>query len=244
MSHCVKHIRCPECAKFGKDRDGNNLAIYSDGSSYCFSCGFSESASGLQKVKKDTQRDARALGLPADVHSELPQVAWDFLRQYELTENDAKVHVILWSESWSRLCFPVFDSTGLIAWQGRYLGTEKGKAKWFSQGDLKNVLHVVGHKASNMVILTEDLISAIKVSKVGNFAVSPIFGSHISVQRMLRLKHYYDTLIVWLDKDKQKESAKFARDASLLGMQSYSIITDLDPKCYTTDQIRLLTMNE
>jgi len=244
MSHCVKHIRCPECASLGKDRDGNNLAVYADGSSYCFSCGFSESASGFQKVKKETPRDARALGLPADVHSELPPVAWDFLGQYEITENDAKVHVILWSESWSRLCFPVFDSTGLIAWQGRYLGTEKGKAKWFSQGDLKNVLHVVGHKASNTCILTEDLISAIKVAKVGGFAVSPLFGSHISTERILRLKRYYGKIVSWLDKDKQKESIKYSHNASLLGLTASSLITDLDPKCYTTDQIRLLTMNE
>ena len=244
MSHCVKHEQCPECAKLGKDRSGNNLAIYSDGGSHCFSCGYHQSATGISSFKESQVGVTRTLGLPRDVDEKLPQVAWDFLGQYQLTERDAKVHLMLWSEEWKRLCFPIFDDTGLIAWQGRYLGAEHGKAKWFSQGDLKNILHVVGHKQSNMVILTEDLLSAIKVSKVGNFAVSPIFGSHVSSQRILRLKQYYGILGMWLDKDKQKESAKFARDASLLGMKSYSIITDLDPKCYTLDQIRLLTMNE
>lgn len=32
--------RCPNCEKKGRDRKGDNLAIYSDGHGYCFSCGF------------------------------------------------------------------------------------------------------------------------------------------------------------------------------------------------------------
>jgi len=180
MSHCVKHTRCPKCQENGKDRSGNNLAIYDDGSSYCFSCGFSETATGIQRFTTKKVEPRRGISLPADVDEFLPEVARNFLKQYELTEHDTKVNLVLWSSTWERLCFPIFDDTGLIAWQGRYLGNDPKKAKWFSQGDLKNIIHLVGHRSSEQVVLTEDLISAIKVGKVSNLCASPIFGSHIS----------------------------------------------------------------
>ena len=34
--------RCPACASIGRDRSGDNLAIYDDGGKYCFSCGYYE----------------------------------------------------------------------------------------------------------------------------------------------------------------------------------------------------------
>ena len=52
MSHCVGHEQCPACADLGKDRSGNNLARYSDGSCFCFSCGYFETANGLSKLKE------------------------------------------------------------------------------------------------------------------------------------------------------------------------------------------------
>ena len=30
--------RCPDCADKGEDRAGDNLAVYEDGSKYCFKC--------------------------------------------------------------------------------------------------------------------------------------------------------------------------------------------------------------
>ena len=35
----IKLDKCPKCREQGKDRHGDNLAVYSDGS-YCFSCGY------------------------------------------------------------------------------------------------------------------------------------------------------------------------------------------------------------
>lgn len=245
MAHCIQHVQCPKCADEGKDRNGNNLAVYSDNSQYCFSCGHYVSAKGFSKYTEKVNRDGVALGLPYDVATELPEVAWNFLRQYALTEQDVKQHVILWSQHWQRLCFPVFGDDSLLAWQGRYLGTEKGKAKWFSQGDLNNTLHLVGNKKANTIVLTEDLISAIKVGHIPTLCAMPIFGSHVSTQRLLRLKKLYGTLnvLIWLDKDKQKESVKFTKNANLLGINSRSIITDKDPKEYTEEEIHKWVYN-
>ena len=42
--------RCPACASIGRDRSGDNLAIYDDGGKYCFSCGYYENDSKRRSV--------------------------------------------------------------------------------------------------------------------------------------------------------------------------------------------------
>ncbi len=38
MGQVIKKEQCPECARLGGDKANDNLAIYQDGSSYCFAC--------------------------------------------------------------------------------------------------------------------------------------------------------------------------------------------------------------
>jgi hypothetical protein len=244
MSHCIGHTQCPECVKLGKDNGRDNLALYSDGGCYCFSCGFSESSAGLQKLKQRTPTVTKGISLPSDVSEYLPARAWDYLGQYSLTKQDCVANTILWSDFYSRLVFPYFDSTGLLAWQGRYLGDDPDKAKWFSQGNLNAFYHIVGNTKSRTVVLVEDIVSAIKVGQCGNVAASPLFGSHVSTKRILYLKHFYDTILVWLDMDKAKESVKFSKTARDFGVMSRSIITEKDPKLYSTQEILLLTQED
>lgn len=248
-THCTHHTQCPECARIGHDRDRNNLAVYSDGSAWCFKCGYLLSASGIEKLKKSITTEhgnvANAVVLPADVAGELPEKAWDYLKQYELTKTDILNATVLWSEYHQRLIFPYFDDQGLIGWQGRYLGTEKTGyqgskrlAKWYGLGKLDSMIHVVGNSKGRSCVLTEDIISALKVAHNPAICASPILGSHISVKRLLRLKLLFDTIYIWLDKDKQKESIKYSKTAQLLGLTSYVIITDKDPKEHTDEQIK------
>ena len=35
----VKKEQCPNCAKLGKDKSKDNLAVYSDGQTHCYACG-------------------------------------------------------------------------------------------------------------------------------------------------------------------------------------------------------------
>ena len=155
---------------------------------------------------------------------------------FALTKLDMQKHLIMWSDYYQRLIFPYFSDHGLIGWQGRYLGSED-KPKWYSQGDLKNILHVVGNKLSDTVVLVEDIISAIKVAHNTHVCACPLFGSHISTQKMLQLKKKYCNMYIWLDKDIQLSSAKFAHAARLLGLNAHNIITDKDPKSYSDQQI-------
>ena len=239
MSHCVSHEQCPKCRSLGNDRNGDNLGRYSDGSAYCFSCGYFESAKGLPRLQKKDETTTKAIGLPGDVDGILPEKAWNFLSRYAITNTDAKRNTILWSESWQRVIFPIFDNTGLLAWQGRYLGDNPDKPKWYSVGDLKNIFHIIGGN-KDKIVLTEDIISAISVAKQPQFCAMPLFGSYITARQLLTIKNICGKLevYIWLDKDKQKEAVKFANLGTKLGIKTHTVITNKDPKEYTQEEIQ------
>lgn len=241
-SHLVSQEQCPKCKELGKDRNGDNLAVYSDGHKWCYSCGYHVSASGVAKIQAamgaGTITSAKSIGLPEDVEFQLPEKCWTWLRQYSISKGDVIRHKVMWSESWKRLIFPYFDTTGLLAWQGRYFGDDPKKGKWFSQGDLKNILHICGPAKGSTLVLVEDIVSAIRVGHL--MPCMPVFGSHVSVRTLLRIAQFYEKTVIWLDKDKQIDSVKFSNNARLCNLQSTSVITEKDPKEYPTQELKII----
>ena len=235
-SHVLHFERCPACAKVGNDRSGDNLAVYSDGHTYCFNCGYGNRSTKITLHKKDiVVDDTRSLYLPNDVTTELPYEARDWLNQYELNRRDILKHNILWSPWWSRIIFPIFDSTGLIAWQGRYIGTEqtsyqgqKNKpAKWYSKGDIHQIIHPI-QVTNGFAILVEDIVSAIKLGNV--CGAIPIFGSTLSPQMVVRLKNVVSEIKIWLDPDMRSKSIKYTQLCSVIGLPATVVLSDKDPK--------------
>ena len=244
-SHCLGHEPCPNCRRNGNDRNGDNLAVYSDGHKYCFKCNYLETASGNQRLKasldSSSNSTSAAITLPSDVDEQLPSNALAWLKHYSLTQQDITNNTLLWSESYKRLIFPYLSPDGLLGWQGRYLGTEQNKAKWFSRGKLQDFQHVVGNKRSRTCVLTEDIISAIKVSHNTNICASPLFGSHISLAKLLRYKKNFDNIIIWLDDDMKTKVVKYSQLANSIGLRVATVCTQLDPKEYNDATIKELT---
>ena len=235
-SHVIRKEACPECRRIGNDRSGDNLAVYSDGHTYCYRCGH---GTGRKSFTTTAKPNPTAIVLPADVTTELPVEARSWLGQYQLARLDLNRNHVMWSERWSRIIFPYFNEAELLAWQGRYVGDDKTKAKWFSQGKIHEIIHPIGVK-NRQAVLVEDIVSAIKVSRY--MGAIPIFGSSISTKQILRLKTICDILYVWLDKDIQQKAVKLSHTIGLLGLQSRTIITDLDPKLVEHEEIeRILT---
>lgn len=228
-SYCTGKEQCPRCLSNGNDRSRDNLAVYSDGHKYCFRCGYTVLSSGLEKLTSRDDTPSISIALPADVDEHLPRKARDFISNYSLTNHDITNNTLLWSEHWQRLIFPYFSDTGLLAWQGRYLGDEN-KAKWFSQGKLHEFIHLVGNQRSRVCVLTEDIVSAIKVSHNTKVCACPIFGSHISMQRLLQLKHLFGKIIIWLDDDMKLKVIKYAQQAQSIGLPVATVFTPQDPK--------------
>ena len=244
-SHCLGHEACPNCRRIGNDRNGDNLAVYSDGHKYCFRCNYLETASGLQRIQGGDRdggnKTINTITLPSDVDEQLPTVARQWLSKYSLTQQDITNNTLLWSEYYQRLIFPYLSPDGLLGWQGRYLGEQPSKAKWFSQGKLQEFIHVVGNRRSRTCVLTEDIVSAIKVSHNTNVCASPLFGSHISLAKLLRYKKLYDNIIIWLDDDMKTKVVKYSQMARSIGLPVSTVYTELDPKEIDDATIKELT---
>jgi len=238
-SHVIRKEACPACRKLGHDKSGDNLAVYSDGHTYCFRCG---NGTGRKSITTSTKQNSTTIVLPSDVTTELPIEARDWLRQYQLARLDLLKNHVMWSDKWSRIVFPYFNENELLAWQGRYIPCGKNQveingkapAKWFSQGKIHEIIHPINIKHRHAT-LVEDIISAIKISHV--CGAIPIFGSSVSTKQILRLKTILDTLTIWLDPDMRSKSIKLAQTCNILGIKTNVIFSDKDPKDHTYEKI-------
>jgi DNA primase len=245
-SYVVKKEQCPMCKKLGKDNSEDNLAVYSDGHKFCYSCKYTEFPNKItsfkNKITEDNEIDYQLPYLPLDCDILYPQRALDWVGQYQLDKTDLYKHNVMWSESMQRLIFPVFGGdTGLIAWQGRYFGDDPNKIKkqkWYGKGNLKDTYNILNQ--SNRIVLCEDVISSIKLANCGVGAM-PLYGSFVGRERFKRLYNLInkdDEVLVWLDYDKAKESLKETKLGQLCGINCSSIITKLDPKEIDYEEIK------
>lgn len=234
-SHVIRKEPCPECRRIGNDRSGDNLAVYSDGHSYCYRCGYHSNRTRI--TNSTTKSIPSSIILPADVTTELPYEARQWLNKYELTRLDISRNHIMWSEKYSRIVFPYFNEAELLAWQGRYIGEDKTKAKWFSQGKIHEIIYPL-QVHQRQAVLVEDIISAIKVSKIRG--AIPIFGSSVSTKQILRLKSIVDEVWFWLDPDMRGKSLKLAHISNTLGLTAHTIFSDKDPKEHSLEKISIL----
>lgn len=240
-SYLIKQERCPKCYARGKDNSSDNLAVYSDGHSYCFSCGYHIGANKVEAFKRALEplkpiKDTDVY-LPEDVSTEYPYKALQWVSQYELTKTDLLNHGVLWSDSLSRLIFPIYSTDGVVAWQGRYFGEEE-KAKWFGKGPLSMVYNILGKDASKL-ILVEDILSGIRCADY--YHAMPLYGSHISLKRWEHLKLLgYTRVCIFLDPDKRKEALVFGKEGSLFGITTHIILANKDPKEINRDELKEL----
>jgi len=86
-----------------------------------------------------------------------------------------------------------------------------------------------------MVVLCEDIVSAIKVSR--QTPTAAIHGSKIPIDWWPYLQGITKGVVFWLDYDKYGEAVKQASQARLRGFTSHVIRTKEDPKELSDEQI-------
>ena len=234
MATFEQHEPCPKCGS--KD----NLGRYSDGSAYCFGCGYTEKSSRYSPATNRVYEE-RAIRIPQDA---TPQVAstpgGTWLAQYGITALEIQRYRMLWSPSRQQLIFPLYNKNGdLVAYQGRNFKPDS-KGKYFSQGKIHDLLYFCGKKSSP-IILVEDLLSAIKIGRLG--VAMPLFGSEASTALLMRLKDHCQAIIVWLDSDKWINSHDIVKRSQSIGLPAMSVFTNLDPKEYSTEKIKYFLTN-
>lgn len=240
-SYLLHQERCPSCAEQGRDISGDNLGVYSDGHVYCYRCNYYKSGSAISRfIKKESyeKMERHAVFLPSDCNVEYPQRALDWIGQYELNRNDLLANNALWSESKSRLYFPVYGDEGLLAFQGRYFGTDSAQKKWWGKGDFKSIFALYG-KQGRSLVLVEDVISAIKLSRLTQSMW--LSGNSIGKDRWKRIYKLIPQglqVIIWLDPDMYTHSVKEARLGASMGVKTTSILSTKDPKQHSWDELK------
>jgi hypothetical protein len=236
MSRILSRERCPECAKVGRDRSEDNLVVYDTGSMHCFSCGY-HIGGGIKghrmAVNEPIDEFVSIVCVPGDSDTTIPAKALEWLKQYGITFTDVVANSLLWSESGQLLVFP-FDG----AWQGRYFGEDEKKPKWFTKGNIDEIIHGFNlQSVESGVILVEDIVSAIRVGHSGYPCIC-LFGSHVSPRKTSQLLHLTNRVIFWLDYDKRESATAQARKLLDYGIESDLIITRADPKCFSDEVIK------
>ena len=240
MAKFLYHEACEACGS--KD----NKAVYDDGSTWCFGC--RTSTGGITNVRKVFQSALtdypKNKDFPWDATQDIPGPPMSWLLQYGLTTQSCNKYGIYWSPIRQMLCWQVKSPHGeTLGWQGRNF-SKYAKVRYTSHGRIHEDLCIIGEQkpvnfcddGTTTVVLVEDYISAIKVST--HLPCIPLFGCTISTEDLQAIKKRFKGVIVWLDSDKLDNARKIALKASMLGLTGQVLFTELDTKCYSTDDIK------
>ena len=224
MSSFIKHLPCKACGS--KD----NLGEYTD-HFWCFGCGFYEEKTDLMSLR---ERLAGTNYKPVYMESlaftkHIPKKAMKWLLQNRINLKEIEEYNILWCQDNETLILVHTDEY----WQGRHFGNYG--IKYLSKG--RKPLTIYGD--SDIIILVEDVLSAIKIARLSpEYCAMPLLGSSLSTEHEETLRNKFNTIHVWLDRDKAKQGIKISRNLKQKGITSRTIITDLDPKEYKEGEIQ------
>lgn len=211
---------CPRCRAEGKDRAGDNLHRYDSGAAFCFSCKY------IEKPTKYIPKEVKpSKELPDDLSLNFAKENLDWLLKY-LNPSEIGDH-FRYSQKLRR---HVYRNEGY--WEARSVNPE-AQPKVLSSGEKPFVLFGEG----DPIVVVEDVVSAIKVSRV--CTALPLFGSHIPGDWMVRLAKMRPLRVVfWLDGDKAKDCLKYSKKFNLLYPFSKAVSTEKDPKDFGEEDIK------
>jgi hypothetical protein len=149
-----------------------------------------------------------------------------YLKKYGLTDQEINENYF-----WDDYGYLVFNGG---EYQNARNFNDKG-AKYISRGTIRGNEKIFT-KTKESIIVVEDAISAIKISRVCSSV--PIHNSVIPLELILRLSTRFSHLGVWLDPDKQKETLTEANKASVYFDKVNVIWSNGDPKEYSTEEIK------
>lgn len=225
----IKTSQCPQCEKRGKDKSMDNLVEYPDGF-HCFSCGYHKHKHHLTRSNEFSEAKV-CNGIT--LHKKLPTSALKWLLQYELTLDEmedfryADKRVNKGTEIDCNLLVLTHSND---YWLARNLDNDG--VRYLSSGNKPFLKYGT---STDVIVFTEDIISAIKVSRIATAV--PMLGARVLREWWQNVKQY-DRVIIWGDNDKAIDNIKLARRASEITNKKIEfIISEKDPKTYSTQQI-------
>jgi len=237
----LRHEPCPKCGS------RNNLGVWDDGHKYCFGCRYyvppDDNISSLKKrfTVENNYNVVDAIDVSDFTHS-IPEKAIKWLTKYGITREEILHFGICWNPKSDSLVFPIRNSDGVVVVTNeRYFGSNPHAQKYKTYGHKSQKQLFINHPNNpRTLVMVEDFVSAIKV---GRFVCAmPLLGSTMPEAALRWATGRYKKLRVWLDMDKASQSLGEAAKASQYIPDCRSIITDLDPKEYSMEQIHGILM--
>jgi len=257
----MNHPNCPA----GQDTK-QRLFITKKGAkwlAYCHNCtnhgGMTGEQAYIRRGGQSLQIEGE-LHLPPDLTFEITEqpvehVAW--LHQYGIKPSVQSYYDIGWSEAWGRTILPVFDAEHkLLAYQRRrvlrgdqgpkYLTTrlEHIKNPVFRSSPKRNPTHRNG----GVLVLTEDILSSIRVDQ-GGFDAWSLLGTYMTNNVVDEIAQAgYEKVVIWLDDDNlavrrsQKVMRRKIKQVADVYVMRHGDLNarygdKTDPKVFTPDEI-------
>jgi hypothetical protein len=225
MSVFLHNEACPRCRAKGQDTAGDNLAVYSDGHKYCYKCKYYLPGDALHKLSTEARPEVKPDSPPEPV--EFSKETLEYLKQFGLTNEEIFQYLQGHPDGYAFVDSKFFLVRRLakmpkVITRGEVVGNEP-------------VFKCVAD--SSPIVLCEDIISAIKISRVADSCA--LLKTHIHDIMLSKLSKWYDTCYIWLDPDMYTHMA----NELLPRIQPYFVHTSiimskLDPKYYSTQQIK------
>jgi hypothetical protein len=245
----LARTKCPHCAKLGKDNASDNLAVYPDGHSYCYSCGYTIRAPLLRSLHSKVNplkygHSGGNLNMPYSPRSDsdsvatfnLPRPARDWLDSYGITETETHHYNIWYDLEKDYLVFPIYDGPRLVCTNSRYFGSNPKHPRYITWGLKNRHFKLMPSQTSSVYVLVEDFVSAIKVGR--QFNCIPLLGSYIPNNLILSLISSKPILRIWLDPDKSTEAMVAVQKARQYIKNCGTILSNKDPKDYNDQEIK------
>jgi Zn ribbon nucleic-acid-binding protein len=231
------HEPCPRCGS----RD--NLGVWKDGHKFCFGCGYWESSpDSITNIKRKLAVDNNNNGDgpvfdPDDYTYALPDKARAWLDKYGITRAEVTHFDIMWNKNTDSLVFPVIIGGKITLTSERYFGPDPNQPKYKIKGQKNNHnLFITNKNQKGTVVFVEDFLSAIKVGRF--VGACPLFGSTVGGNALKWAIGNFSKIRVWLDYDKAGQSVVEASKLSQYCSDVRSIISTLDPKEYSNNDLR------
>jgi len=242
----IGHEVCPKCRDSGRDRSGNNLGVWDD-HKFCFSCKYYEDSSGrsleflkthFQSVESTNNNNDGNIDFPSDCSGNIRIDALAWIKKYGITDLEIEKNSISWSDRKQMLVFPLDIRDNVVhVWHGRYFGVNKEYPKYLTKGTKNDLYHILGENDETLVIC-EDLISAIKISR--KYKAMPMFGSSLNRRQMFHIANFFgykNSLTLWFDPDKTQDALRLKTRAEFYFNHVGVVVSDADPKDHSDMEI-------
>lgn len=177
--------------------------------------------------------------LPSDLSETMPSCAALWLARGGITVDLQRKYEIGYSGHYGRVILPVYSGGTLVYYQARAVHPDQ-QPKYINPAvDKGPIRFVAGESNGIKAVVTEDILSALRVGEIAGTQGIALLGTSPSVSDINCLRRY-DTIGAWFDPDKAgiKCTRELTKKLGLLGKTVTPIRTDKDPKEYSTREIK------